>query len=88
MNDNENTKQFVIKDAKEFVIKDSITVEGITENFVWYHSKILTEKMLGWQTEFERVVKVMENRHGEHLTIIDNLLKENHALKRKIKAQE
>ena len=80
MNDNENTKQFVIK--------DSITVEGITENFVWYHSKILTEKMQGWQTEFERVVKVMENRHGEHLEIIKNLLEENYALKRKIKAQE
>ena len=76
------------ENTKQFVIKDSITVEGITENFVWYHSKILTEKMQGWQTEFERIVKVMENRHAEHLEIIKNLLEENHALRRKIKAQE
>lgn len=80
MNNKENTEQFVIK--------DSITVEGITENFVWYHSKILTEKMQGWQTEFERVVKVMENRHGEHLEIIKKLLAENANLKRQLKAQK
>jgi hypothetical protein len=75
------------ENLKPFVVKDSITVEGITENFVWYHSKILTEKMQGWQTEFERVVKVMENRHAEHLEIIKNLLEENYALKRKVKQQ-
>lgn len=75
------------ENIKPFVVKDSITVEGITENFVWYHSKILTEKMQGWQTEFERVVKVMENRHAEHLEIIKNLLAENFDLKRKVKQQ-
>ena len=76
------------ENTKPFVIKDSITVEGITENFVWYHSEILTEKMQGWQTEFERIVKVMESRHGEHLEIIKNLLAENSDLKRQIKAQK
>jgi hypothetical protein len=76
------------ENTKQFVIKDSITVEGITENFVWYHSRILTEKMQGWQTEFERIVKVMENRHAEHLKIIDGLIMENKVLKAKVKAQE
>jgi citrate lyase alpha subunit len=75
------------ENTKPFVVKDSITVEGITENFVWYHSKILTEKMQGWQTEFERIVKVMESRHSEHLEIIRNLLAENSDLKRKVKQQ-
>ena len=75
------------ENTKPFVVKDSITVEGITENFVWYHSKILTEKMQGWQTEFERIVKVMESRHSEHLEIIRNLIAENSDLKRKVKQQ-
>ena len=80
MNDKEKTKQFVIK--------DSITVEGITENFVWYHSKLLKEKMQSWQTEFEKIVKVMENRHGEHLEMIRESFEKNHVLKRKVQELE
>ena len=33
------------EEAKEFLIKDSITVEGITDEYVWYHAKILSDKM-------------------------------------------
>ena len=56
-------------------------VEGITEEYVWYNSKILINKMSSWKTEFEKVVLVMEARHKEHLKIISNLLDEINKLK-------
>ena len=70
---------------KQFEIKESVTVEGITADYVWYNSELLTNKMSSWVHEFKRVVKVMESRHEEHLEIIRQLLIENHDLKRKIK---
>jgi hypothetical protein len=74
--------------AKQFEIKENLTVEGITEDYVWYHSTKLINQMKNWQHEFERVVRVMENRHGEHLKMINDLLTENHALKRKAQKDE
>jgi hypothetical protein len=56
-------------------------VEGITEEYVWYNSKLLINKMSSWQTEFEKVVMVMETRHKEHLKIIGDLLDEIKKLK-------
>ena len=72
----------------KFELKDSLVVEGITEDYVWYNAKILTNEMDSWKHKFERVVKVMENRHSEHLKMIDDLLKENGALKRKAQKDE
>lgn len=66
-------------------IKDNITVEGITEDYVWYNSKQLISGMQSWQHQFERMVKVMENRHAEHLRIIDDLIRQNKVLKSKLK---
>jgi hypothetical protein len=66
-------------------IKDDITVEGITEDYVWYHSKQLISNMQSWQNQLERMVKVMENRHAEHLQIIDDLIRQNKVLKAKLK---
>jgi predicted choloylglycine hydrolase len=68
----------------EFIkeIKDSYTVQGITEDYVWYQSKLLANRMNEWQTDFERLVNVMENRHKEHLKIIRDLLDEIKELKK------
>ena len=60
---------------------ETYTTEGITEDYVWYKSKLLINKMTDWQTEFEKVVNVMEARHKEHLKIISNLLDEIKKLK-------
>ena len=68
--------------------KDNITVEGITEDYVWYNSKQLISGMQNWQNQFERMVNVMENRHAEHLKIIDKLIMENNVLKRKLSDKE
>ena len=64
-------------------IKDNVTVEGITADYVWYHTQNLTKKMQTWGFEFERITKVMEDRHNEHLKIIADLLAEIKELKRK-----
>jgi hypothetical protein len=58
-------------------------VEGITADYVWYQSQILTNKMKEWQLEFEKIVGVMEARHKEHLKIIGELLDEIKKLKEK-----
>jgi hypothetical protein len=69
-------------------IKDNITVDGITEDYVWYHSKQLIDDMQGWQFKFEQVVRVMESRHKEHLKMIDDLIRQNKFLKSKLKEHE
>ena len=65
--------------------EQSVTTEGITADYVWYNSEILMQKMDAWKHEFKRVVKVMEDRHNEHLKMIDDLLRENKLLKEKLK---
>ena len=62
-------------EIKEFVIKDSIVVEGIVgEDYVWYHSKILTDKMSSWAHEFQKIVKVMESRHQDQLKMLQSVI--------------
>jgi hypothetical protein len=71
------------KKTKEFISKDNITVEGITEDYVWYHSKKLIDDMQSWQFKLEQLVKVMESRHKEHLKMVNDLLNENRMLRSK-----
>jgi hypothetical protein len=78
-----NTDQF-----KQFEIKDNVQVEGITEDYVWYNTQILTHKMQSWQSEFEKLAKTMEVRHNEHLHMIGDLLRQNKVLKDKLKELE
>ena len=73
------------EEVKKFIVEDSITVEGITEDFVWYHAKLLQEKMAHWQLDFEKLVKVMEARHNEHLRMLDTAMSENRILKLRLK---
>lgn len=70
--------------SEEFKIKEEITVEGITPDYVSYNSKILMRDMDSWKFRFERIVKIMEDRHNEHLKMVNDLLAENTALRREI----
>ena len=72
----------------DFEIKDSVMVDGITEDYVWYHAKLLQEKMTHWDLDFQKLVKVMESRHNEHLRMLDRALEENRILKRQLKEKE
>jgi len=70
---------------KQYEIKDSVTVEGITNEYVWYHAKILSAKMSQWDIDFQKLVKVMEDRHQEHLRILEDALQENLILRIRLK---
>ena len=72
----------------DFEIKDNVMVDGITEDYVWYHAKLLQEKMTHWDLDFQKLVKVMESRHNEHLRMLDRALEENRILKRQLKEKE
>jgi hypothetical protein len=76
------------EEAKEFLIKDSITVEGITDEYVWYHAKLLSDKMSQWDNDFQKLVKVMESRHKEHLQMVQNALNENRILRLQLKEKD
>jgi hypothetical protein len=73
------------EDYKDWVIKDSVTVEGITNEYVWYHAKILSAKMSQWDNDFQKLVKVMEDRHQEHLRMLEDALQENRILRIRLK---
>jgi hypothetical protein len=70
---------------KQYEIKDSVTVEGITNEYVWYHAKILSAKMSQWDNDFQKLVKVMEARHQEHLIMLQDALQENRILRIRLK---
>jgi hypothetical protein len=72
----------------DFEIKDSVMVDGITEDYVWYHAKLLQEKMTHWDLDFQKLVKVMESRHNEHLRMLNAAMEENRILKRQLKEKE
>jgi len=74
--------------AKQFVIEESISVEGITDEYVWYHAKLLSDKMSQWDHDFQKLVKVMESRHKEHLNMVQNTLHENRILRLRLKEQD
>jgi hypothetical protein len=76
------------EEARKFIVEDSITVEGITEDYVWYQAKLLTQKMGQWQHDFEKLVGVMESRHKEHLRMLDTAMSENRILKLRLKEKE
>jgi hypothetical protein len=78
----ENLMDEFIKDTFIEDMAEVNRVEGISEDYVWYQSQILTNKMKYWQMEFDKVVGVMEARHKEHLKIIGDLLDEIKELKK------
>ena len=76
------------EELNKFIVEDSITVEGITDEYVWYHAKLLSAKMSQWDNDFQKLVKVMESRHKEHLRMLDTAMHENRILKLRMKEKE
>jgi hypothetical protein len=71
-------------DTAKFELKESIAVEGITADHVWYNANLLTKNMTSWGHDFQKLVGIMEARHKEHLNMIAELLMERAALKREL----
>jgi len=72
-------------DNDEFKIKDSIQIEGIAEDYVWWQSESLKNSMQMWSSQFDRLVKTMEARHREHIKMLQDVMEENHSLKKQLK---
>ena len=87
-NQTKGEKHMIPEGAKQFVIEESIAVEGITDEYVWYHAKLLSDKMSAWDNDFQKLVKVMEARHKEHLQMVQNALNENRILRLQLKAKD
>ena len=77
-----------LKQFDEFNLKDSITVEGITDDYVWYHSELLLNQMKTWETNFRKLVNIMEARHKEHIKMLQSVMEENRDLKKQLKEQQ
>ena len=69
----------------EFHIKESHMAEGISADFVWYEASIIREALNGAfatnMHRFDKVVRVMEARHKEHIKMLQDLMDQNRALK-------
>jgi len=76
------------EELNKFIATDSVIVEGITDEYVWYHAKLLSAKMSAWDNDFQKLVKVMESRHKEHLQMVQNALNENRILRLQLKAKD
>jgi len=76
------------EELNKFMTTDSVTVEGITDEYVWYHAKLLSAKMSAWDNDFQKLVKVMESRHKEHLNMVQTALHENRILRLQLKAKD
>ena len=59
-----------------------IVIEGVNEDFVWYEAERLRIDMTAWLNRFEKLVKVAEARHKEHVKMLADLMDENQALKK------
>jgi hypothetical protein len=70
---------------EEFYIKDSFETEGITEDFIWYEAAVLRKDMQMWSLRFEKLVKVAEARHKEHVKMLQDVMQQNHLLKKQLK---
>ena len=69
----------------EFHIKESHMAEGISADFVWYEAAIIRDALNGAfainMHRFDKVVRVMEARHKEHIKMLQDLMDQNRALK-------
>jgi hypothetical protein len=72
------------ENVKPFELKENITVEGVTENFIWYEAEQLRSAMNSWAWRFDKLVKTMEARHKENNLILGQLMDERQKLKDEI----
>jgi len=65
--------------------KDDAPTEGITESYAWYQAKVLADEIDAVKFNLQRVITVLEARRADNLHVIGELLRENAALKHKLK---
>lgn len=65
--------------------KDDAPTDGITEAYAWYQTKVLADSLDAVKFNLQRVITVLEERRRDNLRVIGELLRENTALKAKLK---
>ena len=65
--------------------KDDAPTDGITEAYAWYQAKVLADEIDAVKFNLQRVITVLEERRRDNLRVIGELLRENAALKHKLK---
>lgn len=67
------------------ITEQSVTTEGINEDYAWYQAKVLADSLDAVKFNLQRVITVLESRRIDHMKVIDDLLRENKSLKEKLK---
>ena len=67
------------------VDKDNVVSYGITPEYEWYSIDLIKKHMDNLVFEVSQLVTNIEKRRTDHLSVINNLLKENQKLKTIIK---
>jgi hypothetical protein len=76
------TEEILKQSSHNFEVpKQEITSLGITPEFIWYESGLIRNGLTSAMAEnlhrFDRVVRVMEERHAEHLKMLKDVMSEN-----------
>jgi len=65
--------------------EDGVISEGVTKDYAWYQAKVLADSLDAVKFNLKRVINVLESRRTDNLHVIGELLRENAALKEKLK---
>jgi len=71
--------------TEQSVTEDDATTEAINSDYAWYQADVLVDKLDALKYDLRRVITVLEERRTDNLRVIDDLLRENKALKAKLK---
>ena len=71
--------------TEQSVTEDGVTTEGISDDYAWYQADVLVAKLDILKFDLRRVITVLEERRRDNLRVIGELLRENTALKAKLK---
>ena len=75
--------QFELKD--DFHAPNEIIVEGQTADYVWYQKEMIEKRMSRLMGMAMHTINTLQTRSNERLGVIDSLMRENKALKNKLK---
>lgn len=78
-------KDGVEKVPDRSIDKDNVVSYGITPEYEWHSIDLIKKHMDNLVFEVSQLVSNLEKRRTDHLSVINNLLKENQKLKNIIK---
>ena len=78
--------QFELK--ADFYAPDSVIVEGVTHDYVWYQKEMIEKRMSRLMGTVMHTIDTIQARSDERLGVIDKLMRENKSLRDKLKEQQ